>query len=240
MPLICQYMSIARVGSDHSTWEGVLGRNGVGKCNSNGLQLLRTCAEHGLLITNTVFCLPERNRTSWMHPRSKHWHLIDFIITRTKDRQDVRVTKAMCGSDCWTDHRLILSKLNFIIQPPRRPQGKKPPKRLNTNKLQSESVKQKLGDDLNDKLCDIEFSSTNIDENWSLLKDSIYKTSMEHLGPNLRKHQDWFDENNEEIQALLMKKQQLHKAYQNDQTSQSKKDAYIATRQTVQAKLLNI
>ena len=107
-----------RVGSDHSTWEGVLGRNGVGKCNSNGLQLLMTCAEHGLLITNTVFCLPERNRTSWMHPRSEHWHLIDFIITRTKDRQDVRVTKAMCGADCWTDHRLILSKLNFVIQPP--------------------------------------------------------------------------------------------------------------------------
>ena len=101
-------------------------------------------------------------------------------------------------------------------------------------------MKQKLGDDLNDKLCDIEFSSTNIDENWSLLKDSIYKTSMEHLGPNLRKHQDWFDENNEEIQALLMKKQQLHKAYQNDQTSQSKKDAYRATRQTVQAKLRNM
>ena len=56
---------------------------------------------------------------------------------------------------------------------------------------------------------------------------------MEHLGPNLRKHQDWFDENNEEIQAVLMKKQQLHKAHQNDQTSQSKKDAYRATRQTV-------
>ena len=37
-----------------------------------------------------------------------------------------------------------------------------------------------------------------------------------------------------------MKKQQLHKAYQNDQTSQSKKDAYRATRQTVQAKLRNM
>ena len=59
---------------------------------------------------------------------------------------------------------------------------------------------------------------------------------MEHLGPNLQKHRDWFDENNEEIQALLMKNQQLHKAYQNDQTSQSKKDAYRAIHQTVQAK----
>ena len=123
----------ARVGSDYKTWEGVLGKNGVGNSNSNGLQVLRTCTEHKLLITNTVFRLPLRNRTSWMHPRSKHWHLIDYVITRAKDNHDVRVTKAMCGADCWTDHRLIISKLKFRIQPPRRPQGKKASKRLNNN-----------------------------------------------------------------------------------------------------------
>ena len=44
-----------RVGTDHQTWEGVIGPEGVGKCYSNGLLLLRKCAEHDLLITNTVF-----------------------------------------------------------------------------------------------------------------------------------------------------------------------------------------
>ena len=57
-----------------------------------------------------------------MHPRSKECHLIDYVIVR---RQGVRVTKTMCGADCWTHHKLVVSKLNLRIQPARRPQDKK-------------------------------------------------------------------------------------------------------------------
>ena len=108
--------------------------------------LLRKCAEHELLITNTVFRLPTRRKTTWMHSRSKHWHLIDYVIVRRKDRQDVRVTKTMCGADCWTDHRLVVSKLNLRIQPVRRPQGKKVPQKLDVSKLkrqQEASIRQR-------------------------------------------------------------------------------------------------
>ena len=137
----------ARMGADHQTWEGVIGSEGVGKCNSNGFLLLRKCAEHELLITNTVFRLPTRRKTSWMHSRSKYWHLSDYVILRSIDRQDVSLTKTMCGADCWTDHRLVVSKLNLRIQPVRRPQGKKVPKELDMSKLKQEFdvSKQKQG-----------------------------------------------------------------------------------------------
>ena len=54
----------ARASTDHQTWERVIGPEGVGKCNSDGLFLLRKCAEHDLHNTNTVFRLPTRNKTS--------------------------------------------------------------------------------------------------------------------------------------------------------------------------------
>ena len=96
----------ARIGTNHQTWEEVIGTEGVGTFNSNGLLLLRKCAEPELLITNTVFRLPTRRKRSW----PKHWHLIDCTIVRKKDRQYVRVTKTMCGADCRTDNRLVFSK----------------------------------------------------------------------------------------------------------------------------------
>ena len=100
---------------------------------------IRKCAEHDLLITNTVFRLPIRNIK---HPRSKHWHLIYYVIVRKTDRQDVRVTKTMCGTDCWTDHRPVVSILNLRIQPARRPQGKKAPIRLDVSKRNQDCMRQ--------------------------------------------------------------------------------------------------
>ena len=87
----------ARAGTDHQTWKGVNCPEGVGKCNSNGLLLFRKCAEHDFLITNTVFSLPNRNKTSWMHPRSKQRHLIVCVKVRRIERQDIWCR--LCGVD---------------------------------------------------------------------------------------------------------------------------------------------
>ena len=79
----------ARVGSNHAVWDGVIGKHGIGKSNSNGIRLLNLCATFNLSITNTFFQLPHKLKTSWMHPRSGHWHLIDYVIVRRADIRDV-------------------------------------------------------------------------------------------------------------------------------------------------------
>nr|VZI01507.1 unnamed protein product [Spirometra erinaceieuropaei] len=49
----------AHVRTDHATCRGALDPHGLHGSNDNGLLLLRTCAEHRLILTNTFFCLPD-------------------------------------------------------------------------------------------------------------------------------------------------------------------------------------
>ena len=116
----------------------------------------------------------------------------------------------MCGADCWTDHRLVVSKLNLRIQPVRRPQGKKVKKKFNVSKLKQDSKSQAFVNDLCSRLDALEHSSE--DESWTVFRDTVHSSAMDSLRPVTRKHQDWFDENNEEIQGLLEGKHQKHKA----------------------------
>ena len=125
----------ARVGSNASNWKGVLGLHGVGKENSNGVPLLSKCAQHQLAITGTLFKQKDKYKTTWQHPRSKHWHQLDYILVRQRDIQDVHSTRVMRGAECWTDHRLVRSKLSMRIQASKRTRGPSTVKKLDVNRL---------------------------------------------------------------------------------------------------------
>ena len=87
----------ARIGRENDKWHLVMGKHGIGKCNSNGELLLALCSEFELIVTNIMFKQRDERKTTWMHPRSRHWHMIDFIITRCRDKLDIHRLQAMRG-----------------------------------------------------------------------------------------------------------------------------------------------
>ena len=106
----------ARVGRESQTWK-CLGSHGLGKANSNGLQLLQFCNEHDLIVGNTWFRQKNKYKGTRQHPRCRHWHMIDYVIVRRRDLQDLHHVRAMRGAECWTDHRLVRAKMELKIRP---------------------------------------------------------------------------------------------------------------------------
>ena len=86
-------------------------------------------------------------------------------MMRRTDRQDVRVTKTISCADWWTDHRLVVSKLNLRIQFAGRFQGKKAPKRLDVSKLNQDSMRQAFLTDICNQMDAINLSTDNPEEN---------------------------------------------------------------------------
>ena len=226
----------ARVGKDSITWKGVLGPHGVGKENSNGVLLLSKCAQHQLTITGTIFRQADKFKTTWQHPRSKHWHQIDHMLVRQRDIQDVHSTRVMRGAECWTDHRLIRSKLALHIQAPKRNNKLTTVKKLDINRLKDPSVKAAFNTDMEIALGQLTPDLYESEQKWNELRDAVYKTAAKTLGYKKHRSQDWFDDNDTAITALLDEK---HKAYAKVVENQhsSHKQAHNEIKRKVQLKL---
>ncbi|BHF66326.1 hypothetical protein SprV_0200934200 [Sparganum proliferum] len=223
----------ARVGTDHTAWRGVLGPHGLRGSNDNGLLLLRTCAEHRLLLTNTFFCLSEREKATWRHPRSRQWHLLDYVLVRRRDQRDVLVTKAIAGADGWTDHRLVISKMRIRLQPRRRPQGKRPPGKLKVSLLSLPAHHLHFSNELAQRLDNLPIAAAD-DAAAAAAEQASVENRWSILGRARRQHQDWFDDNDAVISNLLAEKNRLHKAYVDHPTADNKAAFYRSRRQLQQ------
>ena len=57
-----------------------------------------------LFLANTYFAHKSHHQ---IHPNSKQWHIIDFVIIRQGDRSLVHDTLVYRSIDCWSDHCLL-------------------------------------------------------------------------------------------------------------------------------------
>nr|VZI24974.1 unnamed protein product [Spirometra erinaceieuropaei] len=230
-----------RVDTDHAAWKGALGPHNLDGSNDNGLFLLRTCAEHRLILTNTYFRLPMRRKANWMHHRSRHWHLMDGVLVWWRDQRDVLMTKAIPGADGWTDYRLVTSEMRTPLRPRRRPKDKRPPGKLNTALLSLPDHRLYFSDELTQRLADLPIAAAAAEENasvenlWCQLRNTVQSTTLAVFGRVRRQYQDWLD-NDVAISHLLAENSRLHKAYVSRPTEDDKA-AFYRSRRLVQQRL---
>ena len=122
-------------------------------------------------------------------------------------------------------------KVNLKIAPKRHPQGKKVFKKLDMSRLKHKPTAEVLHSDLDKKLENLNLGDALVEDDWTAFKDIVYSTAFEHLGPSKWHNQDWFDENDVEINSLIVRKNCLQRWLQIDPTQPQRKQLLpISTR----------
>ena len=230
----------ARVGSDYASWENIIGRHGIGNENSNGTLLLSMCSQLELIITNTIFQQQTNHKTTWMHPGTKEWHMIDYVITRQRDIKDVNHTRAMCGASTWSDHKLVKSKLSLRVKASQRRHRIKPNRKSDVSKLKSAEVRERLALKLKEGYEVAGNLGLTATASWDTFKDITLNATEEVLGFPERKHRDWFDDNDTVIKPLLSELHDLHIEAIDDKGNDIKANAYRSCKQQAQQSLRNM
>eukprot|EP00061_Rhincodon_typus_P014774 g42057.t1 len=111
----------------------------------------------------------------------------------------------MTGADnSWMDHFLIQARINANVVPPQRTQQKPCRKKFNIEALKDLERKASNNQLLSTKL--VTLSDTNLQDSNSFsstLKAAIIRARKISVSHSTRKHQDWFDENGQQIQEVM-------------------------------------
>ena len=115
---------------------------------------------------------------TWTHPRSQHGHMIDFIITRCRDKMDICSTRTMRG----TDHQMLRSRIIFSLRKTHHQKGALKPVKLNTSKLRNTSHAESLVQEMN-----ITFAQSS-EDNETPCWTSFQQVVLKHLSANMKRN----------------------------------------------------
>nr|VZI21289.1 unnamed protein product [Spirometra erinaceieuropaei] len=140
--------------------------------------------------------------------------------------------------------------MRIRLQPRRRPQGKRPPGKLNIALLSLATHHPHFSNELAQRLDNLPIAAAadaaavtavnaSVENRWCQLRDTVQTTALAVLGCARRQHQDWFDDSDAAISNLLAEQNRLHKAYV-DHLTDDNKAAFYRSRRNLQQRLSEI
>ena len=113
----------AHIGSaQHNTSPQTVGPFATDSRTNNGESLVNFCVVSNVVISNTFFQYKPVHQKSWMHPRTKKWHTLEYALVSNKFRssvEDVRFHRK-ATEVIGTDHHLMRTKVKFDLKTRRR------------------------------------------------------------------------------------------------------------------------
>ena len=102
--------------------DGISGTHGLGDRNEAGERMTEFCEANQLIVTNTWYKQPTRRLYTWTSPEGLHRNQIDYILIQKRWRNMIKSAKTMPGTDCGTDHELLVATIQVKLKKTKKPE----------------------------------------------------------------------------------------------------------------------
>ena len=193
---------------------------GIDEINDSGLSLLEFCTRNNLCITNYYYHHKLCHKATWMHPRSKKFHQIDYIITRQRDRLLIPDTRVFHSVDVWSDHFYVGSSIFIPKCRTHSSTHKRQPcsGHFAVHRLALPEVLKGFQDSVTKALSSLQSNQPDLNSSlgsdvesiWSCFVQAVTSAADTYIGPQTHcPLPDWFRDNISVIQPLLHDKKHL-------------------------------
>jgi len=168
----------AKVGTDNTNREHIMGKNGIGTRNDNGERFVELCTEENLVIGGTLFDHKNIYKVTWYSPDGITRNQIDHITISRKWRRSLLDVRVYRSADVYTDHKLLVGTIQIKLAATKKKSStlrrKIDPTRLQINQNMV-SFKKKVHDSL------VNAQQRDPIERWNNLKGVLQKAGEEEI-----------------------------------------------------------
>ena len=167
-----------RIGRKNDKSTSALGKSGIGKCNSNGELPLALCTVFDLIVINPMFKKKDVHKTTWTPPRSRHGHMIQFIITRCRDKWTFVAHEQYME----IEHQMLRSRVIFSVCKHNQKGAMKPVKLNTSNKYTEKHQTRGEPCAVNGLAQSCEYNKTHC----FIVSNRLCKLRLKHLLTNMK------------------------------------------------------
>ncbi|VDO70628.1 unnamed protein product [Schistosoma margrebowiei] len=106
----------AKVGTDNTEYEDIMGRHGLGERDENGERFANLCAFNKSVIGNTIFPHKRIHKATWISMDHTTENQIDYICINEKFRMTMEDVRTRRGADIASDHHLVVANLKLNLK----------------------------------------------------------------------------------------------------------------------------
>ncbi|VDP29476.1 unnamed protein product [Schistosoma margrebowiei] len=184
----------AKVGTDNTGYEDIMGRHGLGERKENGERFTNLCAFNKLVIGGTILSHKRIHKTTWTSPDHTTQNQINHICINKTFRRTIEDVRTKRGANIASDHHLLVAKMKLKLKK-HWTMGRTISQKFNTAFLQDTNKLNKFKIVLSNKFQAfhdlLNGKRTTVESNWKGIKQAITSTCHEVLGHKKHHHKEW-------------------------------------------------